>query len=555
MEKQNMSREGNQTRVLLWLMLMFVHTWTSESSTTTAITSAARSKIGCFPIYSDHDNRRGSSQTSLSSTSKHLKMLEISLGSSSSAKNDSSCSVDLIEDDHNLSAAGYNVERRMINVSIDASSVGDPKVVLQWLSKATHEHLYYFNGNNHSRCYTNGSRGYHCECEQGYAGNPYSPQGCLDIDECKETETFPCYGICENTPGSYKCSCPPGMLGDAKVYCKRQQNIATTLKIIGLVILILIVIVFMIILLKKWIKERNFKKNGGAMLKNQIKIYKEYDLMKATGNYKHPLGKGAFGSVFKGVLPNGTQIAVKKPNGLIPRGANQKQIDQQFQREICVISQVNHKNVVKLLGLCLESTFPMLVYEFVSNGTVFEHIHNNRSCLFKSWKTCLRIAEETASALNYLHSLADPPIIHRDVKSMNILLDCKLTAKVSDFGTSVLIPPDKSGVPTTVQGTFGYLDPEYLVTRILTAKSDVYSFGIVLIELLTGWNPEPNGDPERNVVRQFVSLVETDALFQNLNILPVDEGEEEQIKIVAKLAIKCLNSNRSERPKMKDVVE
>ncbi|KAH7514295.1 hypothetical protein FEM48_Zijuj11G0073500 [Ziziphus jujuba var. spinosa] len=312
MEKQNMSRGGNQTRVLLWLMLMFVHTWTSESSTTTAITSAAQSKIGCFPIYSDHDNRRGSSQTSLSSTSKHLKMLEISLGSSSSAKNDSSCSVDLIEDDHNLSAAGYNVERRMINVSIDASSVGDPKVVLQWLSKATHEHLYYFNGNNHSRCYTNGSRGYHCECEQGYAGNPYSPQGCLeqvdgillanlplmvvDIDECKETETFPCYGICENTPGSYKCSCPPGMLGDAKVYCKRQQNIATTLK-------------------------------------------------------------------------------------------------------------------------------------------------------------------------------------------------------------------------------------------------------------------KPNGDPERNVVRQFVSLVETDALFQNLNILPVDEGEKEQIKIVAKLAIKCLNSNRSERPKMKDVVE
>lgn len=331
--------------------------------------------------------------------------------------------------------------------------------------------------------------------------------------------------------------------------------IISLLAVIGLVILILIVIVFIIILFKKWIKDRNFKKNGGAMLKNQIKIYKESALLKATGNYKHPLGKGAFGSVFKGVLPNGTQIAVKKPNELIPRGANQKQIDQQFQREICVISQVNHRNVVKLLGLCLESTFPMLVYEFISNGTVFEHIHKNRSCFFKSWRFCLRIAEETASALNYLHSLADPPIIHRDVKSMNILLDRKLTAKVSDFGTSVLIPPDQTGVPTTVQGTFGYLDPEYLATRILTAKSDVYSFGMVLIELLTGWNPVPTGDPERNLVRQFESLVKTDTLFLNLNILPVDDGEKEQIKTVAELAIKCLNSNRSERPTMKDVAE
>jgi serine/threonine protein kinase len=304
---------------------------------------------------------------------------------------------------------------------------------------------------------------------------------------------------------------------------------------------------------KKWMKLKNFMKNGGKMLKNQIKIFKESEIVKVTENYRHGLGQGAFGSVFKGKLANGTEIAVKKA---LPRGLmDNMQIDQQFQSEICTISRVNHKNVVKLLGLCLESKFPMLVYEYVSNGTVFEHIHNNRSSHFKRWEFCLKIAKETASALNYLHSLADPPIIHRDVKSMNILLDSKLTAKVSDFGISVLIPPDQSGVDTTVKGTLGYLDPEYLTTKILTAKSDVYSFGVVLLELLTGLNPVPNGDPERNIIRQFKNMVEADNLSQNLNVEPADDGELEQIKEVAKLAVKCLNDNRAERPTMEDVAE
>ncbi|KAF3448233.1 hypothetical protein FNV43_RR08946 [Rhamnella rubrinervis] len=380
----------------------------------------------------------------------------------------------------------------------------------------------------------------------------------VDIDECKEPEKYPCQGVCENTPGGYTCSCPPGMHGDGRFSCEIEHkdiHISTVLKGIGVVITILIVAMFIIMYWKKRMQLKNFMKNGGAMLKNHIKILTESEIIEATENYRHLLGRGSYGSVFKGKLPNGTQIAVKKANGLVPRGMDWTQIDQQFQREICVISLVNHRNVVKLLALCLESKYPMLVYEYVSNGTVFEHIHNSRSSHFKSWKIVLKIGAETASALNYLHSLADPPIIHRDVKSMNILLDCKLTAKVSDFGTSVFIPPDQSGVATTVQGTIGYLDPEYLTTRILNVRSDVFSFGVVLIELLTGLNPIPNGDAERNIIRQFIAMVEADNLSQNLNVEPADDGELEQIKEVAKLAVKCLNSNRAERPSMTDVAE
>lgn len=170
----------------------------------------------------------------------------------------------------------------------------------------------------------------------------------------------------------------------------------------------------------------------------------------------------------------------------------------------------------------------------------------------------MRIAEETASALNYLHSLADPPIIHRDVKSMNILLDSKTTAKVSDFGASVLILSGQSDTAATVQGTFGYLNPEYLRTGTLTAKSDVYSFGVVLIELLTGLNPIPNSGKsggERNVIQYFISAVESHSVYEILNVEAVDEGEEEQIEKVAELAVKCLGGNRTTRPSMQEVAE
>jgi serine/threonine protein kinase len=304
---------------------------------------------------------------------------------------------------------------------------------------------------------------------------------------------------------------------------------------------------------KKRTKDKNFRENGGMVLKHQrVRIFSEAELEKATKNYDddQKLEEGGFGSVYKGILADDVQVAVKKF-----KGVDKAQMNEEFQKEMGVVSQVNHKNVVKLLGLCLETKVPLLVYEFISNGTLFKHIHDKTSQLLASWSNRLTIASDIALALNYLHSLADPPIIHGDVKSVNILLDNNHTAKVADFGASVLISSDQTIIATKIQGTFGYLDPEYLMTGILTARSDVFSFGVVLVELLTGEKPNSSSTSgeKRNLIQHFISALETNNLFRILDFQAADEGEMDEIEAVAELAKGCLNSMGLNRPTMKEV--
>ncbi|KAL7171289.1 hypothetical protein ACSBR2_036021 [Camellia fascicularis] len=351
---------------------------------------------------------------------------------------------------------------------------------------------------------SNNDPGYRCVCKPGYQGNPYvsESQGCKDIDECLDQTMHRCEGMCTNTQGNYTCHCPLGMSGDGKVACRGFRvttlvagSFQTLLFFLFLFLFsicgMLVFLAFMIIVAwmecKRRKKHRNFQQNGGSLLKNQrIRIFSEKELVKATEN------RGGSGAVYKEVLANGSLVAVKKPNVADKTKIKHFQrevIKQEFQHEISIVSQVNHKIVVKLLGLCLETKFSSLIYEFISNGSLFDHLHVKRSVMLKSWANRLRIAAEISLALDYLHSLADPPIIHRDVKSMNILLDEKFTTKVSNFGASVLIPFSQSVIDTKIQGTHGYLDPEYLIIGLLTIKSDLYSFGVVLMELLTGQKP------------------------------------------------------------------
>ncbi|XP_024159286.1 wall-associated receptor kinase 1 [Rosa chinensis] len=302
------------------------------------------------------------------------------------------------------------------------------------------------------------------------------------------------------------------------------------------------------------LKEKYFQENGGLLLQQQLashggavdttKIFSAEELQEATNNFHESrvLGKGGYGIVYKGILPDNQVIAIKKSKGCVGSQS------EQFVNEVIILSQINHRNVVKLLGCCLETEVPILVYEFISHGTLHEHIHKKRSSL--SFELRLKIAAEAAGALAHLHSSISTPIIHRDVKAANILLDDKYTTKVSDFGASRLVASGEAGIQTVVLGTVGYLDPEYLHSNQLTEKSDVYSFGVLLAELLTS---KVAVSKDEFLASIFVASMEKDCLNQMLDDEIVNEGTIEMVKNVAELARRCLRVKGEERPTMREV--
>ncbi|CAI8583696.1 unnamed protein product [Vicia faba] len=410
--------------------------------------------------------------------------------------------------------------------------------------------------------------GYRCICNPGYEGNPYDPIGCRDINEC-ENDTHECKtkANCKNIDGSHTCFCPKwGSSGDGtkKGGCQNLPNIVLG---VGAAFILLFAGTFSYLIYHKRkfikLKEKLFEQNGGLFLRQKLsgkeysssqstQIFTQDELKKATKNFDESLivGRGGFGTVFKGFLDDKRIVAIKKSKQI-----NKNQI-QQFIDEVVVLSQINHKNVVKLLGCCLETKVPLLVYEFVSNGTLSNFIHKERQVNNGTWKTRLKIAAEVAGALSYLHSGVTIPIIHSDVKSDNVLLDgTNITARVSDFGASKLVPLDQTEVATIVQGTFGYLDPEYMQTSQLTDKSDVYSFGVVLVELLTGEKPFCFGGQEnsRSLAMHFLSYLKKDRVFEVIQNGMRNEGNEQEIKEVAVLASQCLRLRGEKRPSMKEV--
>ncbi|XVF83087.1 hypothetical protein PTKIN_Ptkin16aG0104400 [Pterospermum kingtungense] len=387
-----------------------------------------------------------------------------------------------------------------------------------------------------------------------------------DINECMGPNN-PCRGkgTCINSPGGYRCTCPHGAEIDGESCYPKAQFSTLPLVLGGLLFLLLLVpSAYICIRRRKLIKlkEKFFEQNGGLLLQQQIacregsgepsKIFAAQELAKATDNYAESrvIGQGGDGTVYKGTLSDNRLVAVKKS-----KMESKNQIEQ-FINEVVVLTQINHRNVVKLLGCCLETEVPLLVYEFVPNMSLDYHIRNSFGASQMSWDNRLRIAIETAGALAYLHSAAIIPVIHRDFKSSNILLDENYTAKVSDFGASRLVPADQTQITTLVQGTLGYLDPEYFQTSQLTEKSDVYSFGVVLVELHTGQKPVSFARPEaqRNLSSYFILAMQHDRLFQIVEPGLANEGNGEQLIAVAELAMRCLRLRGDKRPTMKEVV-
>ncbi|KAJ1265174.1 hypothetical protein BS78_08G059400 [Paspalum vaginatum] len=419
---------------------------------------------------------------------------------------------------------------------------------------------------NNSDCVTNDA-GYRCRCSKGYKGNPYIFNGCTDIDECLDNVTYPCTGICVNTPGNFICSCPRGKSMINGLCVKNQKSVWVGPVVgasVGLVVLVVVSTCAYLIRERRklyHIKQKYFRQHGGMMLFQEMKsqqgvafkIFSEEELQQATQIFdeKQVIGRGGHGKVYKGVLKSDVEVAVKRCMTI------DEQQKKQFGKEMLILSQINHKNIVKILGCCLEVEVPMLVYEFIPNGTLFDLIHGNHG-RYISLDTRLRIACESAEALAYLHSCASPPILHGDVKSTNILLDGDYIAKVSDFGASILAPNDKSQFVTLVQGTCGYLDPEYLLTCQLTDRSDVYSFGVVLLELLTRKKAFNLEGLENE--KSCLSMIFLHAMMEN----KLDDILDDQIKInenmgileeIAELAKQCLEMNGVNRPSMKEIAD
>jgi len=287
-------------------------------------------------------------------------------------------------------------------------------------------------------------------------------------------------------------------------------------------------------------------------------IFTMAELSKGTANFSvsNKIGQGGFGMVYRGKLWDGRIVAIKRAK----KDAFEQRLSVEFRTEVDMLSQVDHLNLVKLIGYLEENHERILVVEYVPNGNLREHLDGSFGGVL-DMGTRLDIAIDIAHALTYLHLYADRPIIHRDVKSSNILLTETFRAKVADFGFSRVGPSTDVGathVSTQVKGTAGYLDPEYLTTYQLNTKSDVYSFGILLVEIFTGRRPIElkRASDERVTVRwafnKFVEGNVLDTLDPKLEKTPAAIGIMERI---AELSFACSAPTKGDRPSMRKAAE
>ncbi|XAR61028.1 Non-specific serine/threonine protein kinase [Bertholletia excelsa] len=286
-----------------------------------------------------------------------------------------------------------------------------------------------------------------------------------------------------------------------------------------------------------------------------VKMFELVELEKATEKFssKTVLGEGGFGRVYHGILENGTEVAVK----LLTR--DNQNGDHEFIAEVEMLSRLHHRNLVKLIGICIEDHMRCLVYELVPNGSVESHLHGadkKRGPL--DWDARLKIALGAARGLAYLHEDSNPRVIHRDFKASNILLEEDFTPKVSDFGLAKEATEGSHHISTRVMGTFGYVAPEYAMTGHLLVKSDVYSYGVVLLELLSGRKPVDMAQPpgQENLVTWARPLLTSrEGVEQLVDPSLAGNYKFDDLAKVAAIASACVHPEVTHRPFMGEVVQ
>ncbi|AQL08275.1 probable receptor-like serine/threonine-protein kinase At4g34500 [Zea mays] len=281
-----------------------------------------------------------------------------------------------------------------------------------------------------------------------------------------------------------------------------------------------------------------------------------YDLTEldvATGGFcpENVVGEGGYGTVYRGILAGGEVVAVKDLFD------HKGQAEKEFKVEVEAIGKVRHKHLVGLIGYCAEGPKRMLLYEFVENGNLEQWLHGDVGPVSPlTWEIRMKIAVGTAKGIAYLHEGLEPKVVHRDIKSSNILLDKKWSPRVSDFGMAKVLGSGSSYVTTRVMGTFGYVAPEYASTGMLNESSDIYSFGVLLMELISGRSPVDYNRPagEVNLVEWFRGMVGSRRVEDLVDPRIAAPPPPRVLNRVLLVCLRCIDADAHKRPKMGQIV-
>ncbi|KAM7461206.1 hypothetical protein LguiA_029327 [Lonicera macranthoides] len=272
------------------------------------------------------------------------------------------------------------------------------------------------------------------------------------------------------------------------------------------------------------------------------------DLIRATNDFdiEYCIGTGGYGSVYRAQLPSGNVVTLKKLHRF---EAEEPAFNKTFKNELQVLSNIRHKNIIKLYGFCLHNRCKFLVYEYIERGSLLCALRDDVEATELDWTKKVGIVKDIALALSYMHHDCSPPIAHREISSNNILLNSKLDAVVANFGTAKLLSPDSSN-QTLIEGTYGYIAPELAYTMVVTEKCDIYSFGVMALEILIGKHP---GDLLSTLTSPSTKKFNVNDLLDPRLSRPTDLLVEWDIVMVMRLAISCLNSTPKSRPTMQSV--